>query len=224
MKKVTGKRVIAYILDYLIVAMIASLFARVPILNPQYDEYMKEYEKYTELLKNNLEKNATPTDKEETTEKVDEVVEEVKEDEVKELTPEMINEISYNLAKKGVNINIITIVVSIIYFVGFQFINKGQTLGKKICKIKMIDVKEDKLKIQQVLLNSAIINSLITSTISILLILYVKQDAYFKYNEILQLVETGILLSSLAFMVMRNDGKGLHDLIANTNVVSEVQQ
>ncbi len=195
MKKVTGKRVIAYILDYLVVAMIASLFARVQILNPQYDEYMKEYEKYTSTLKEIMKDG--------------------------NIENEMLTDMSYSVAKKSVNISIITIVVSLVYFVGFQYLNKGQTLGKKICKIKMIDTKENKLKIYQVLLNSAIINTLITSLLSILFILYLKKSVYFKYSEVLQLVETGILLGSLAFMIMRNDGKGIHDLIANTNVVAE---
>ena len=197
MKKVTGKRVIAYILDYLVVAMIASLFARVQILNPQYDDYMKDYQEYTEAVKQSAKG---------------------------EISTEDLTELSYNVAKRSVNISIITIVVSLVYFVGFQYLNKGQTLGKKILKIKMVDTSEDKLKIYQVLLNSAVINNLITSTISILFILYLKKGVYFKYSEVLSLVETGLLLGSLAFMIMRNDGKGLHDLIAHTNVVAETKQ
>ena len=80
MKKVTGKRVVAYIIDYFIVALIASLFARVQILNPQYDEYMKEYQNYTESLKEIM------TD---------------------ESGAEKLESMSYDLAKKSININII---------------------------------------------------------------------------------------------------------------------
>jgi uncharacterized RDD family membrane protein YckC len=179
------------------VALIASLFARVQILNPHYDEYMKEYEGYTETLKEVIkDENGT----------------------------EMLENMSYSLAKKSININIISLVVSIVYFVGFQFINKGQTLGKKILKIRMIDNEEGKLKFYQVLLNSAVINNLITSGLTILFVAYMSKVAYLKYSQVLQLVEIGLLLGSLAFMIMRNDGRGLHDLLAKTNVVKEEEK
>ena len=197
MKKVTGKRVVAYIIDYFIVALIASLFARVHILNPQYDEYMKEYQNYTESLKEIM------TD---------------------ESGAEKLESMSYDLAKKSININIISLVVSVIYFVGFQFINKGQTLGKKILKLKLIDTENEKLKFYQVLLNSAVINNLVTTGLTILFITYMSKATYLKYSQVLQLLEIGLLLGSLAFMIMRNDGRGLHDLLAKTNVVKEEEK
>ena len=197
MKKVTGKRVVAYIIDYFIVALIASLFARVQILNPQYDEYMKEYQNYTESLKEIM------TDESEA---------------------EKLESMSYDLAKKSININIISLVVSVIYFVGFQFINKGQTLGKKILKLKLIDTENEKLKFYQVLLNSAVINNLVTTGLTILFITYMSKATYLKYSQVLQLLEIGLLLGSLAFMIMRNDGRGLHDLLAKTNVVKEEEK
>lgn len=197
MKKVTGKRVVAYIIDYFIVALIASLFARVQILNPQYDEYMKEYQNYTESLKEIM------TD---------------------ESGAEKLESMSYDLAKKSININIISLVVSVIYFVGFQFINKGQTLGKKILKLKLIDTENEKLKFYQVLLNSAVINNLVTTGLTILFITYMSKATYLKYSQVLQLLEIGLLLGSLAFMIMRNDGRGLHDLLAKTNVVKEEEK
>lgn len=197
MKKVTGKRVVAYIIDYFIVALIASLFARVQILNPQYDEYMKEYQNYTESLKEIM------TD---------------------ESGAGKLESMSYDLAKKSININIISLVVSVIYFVGFQFINKGQTLGKKILKLKLIDTENEKLKFYQVLLNSAVINNLVTTGLTILFITYMSKATYLKYSQVLQLLEIGLLLGSLAFMIMRNDGRGLHDLLAKTNVVKEEEK
>ena len=197
MKKVTGKRVVAYIIDYFIVALIASLFARVQILNPQYDEYMKEYQNYTESLKEIM------TD---------------------ESGAEKLESMSYDLAKKSININIISLVVSVIYFVGFQFINKGQTLGKKILKLKLIDTENEKLKFYQVLLNSAVINNLVTTGLTILFITYMSKATYLKYSQVLQLLEIGLLLGSLAFMIMRNDGRGLHDLLAKTKVVKEEEK
>ena len=108
MEKVTTKRVFAYVIDYIIVALIASLFAGVHILNPNYDNYVEEYNSYVEKLSENIGDN---------------------------LSNEDLTDRSYIIAKLGVNVSIINLVVSVVYFVGFQYMNKGQTIGKKLFKI-----------------------------------------------------------------------------------------
>ena len=88
----------------------------------------------------------------------------------------------------------------------------------------MIDTENEKLKFYQVLLNSAVINNLVTTGLTILFITYMSKATYLKYSQVLQLLEIGLLLGSLAFMIMRNDGRGLHDLLAKTNVVKEEEK
>ncbi len=195
MNKLTWKRVAAYIADWLIVGIIAALFGRVQVLNPHYDEYLDEYESYTETLKNSM------TDAS---------------------LKEELTELTYNVSKASVNLVIINLVVGTVYFVGFQFLNKGQTLGKKLLKIKMVTTEEgSSLKIYQVLLNAIIINNLLTTTLSILAISFLSKAAYIKYSSGIEMLELAFLLGSLACMIIRNDGRGLHDLLANTKVVKE---
>ena len=193
MKKVTGKRVLAYIVDYIIVALIASLFAKVSILNPNYDKYMEEYNKYVESLKVSLEDNST----------------------------EELYDNSYEMTKLGINMTIITIVVGVVYYVGFQYINKGQTIGKKLLKIKIVDENNEKPKFQQVLIHAILINSLLVSTLSVIAISFMSKASYLKVDQILQILDLAIMFGSLGCMIVRKDGKGLHNILAKTNVIGE---
>lgn len=109
MKKPTLRRVCAYIVDLIVITIISSMFVRIEFLNPKYDEYQKAYDEYIDFageVMNNPEK-ANDTN---------------------------LNDISYNLSKTGLATNVITLVVTALYFVGFQYINQGQTLGKNYLK------------------------------------------------------------------------------------------
>ena len=45
-----------------------------------------------------------------------------------------------------------------------------------------------------------------------------------KYASLIEFLELGLLLGSVACMVIRNDGRGIHDLLANTKVVRESEE
>lgn len=192
MKKVTGRRIGAYVIDLIIIVFISSLFARITILNPNYDKYNEKYQEYIASL----------SDKE-------------------NLKTIDITSMSYDLSKVGVNSAVINLVVSTLYFVGFQYINKGKTVGKKLLKIKIVDEKNERPKFYQVLIHSVIINSLVTSLISVILIVSLSKSNYLTYNQIVQFIDMGLVFLSIGFMIFRKDGKGVHDLIAKTNVVYE---
>ena len=45
------KRIIAYILDILLVTLVATLISQVKFINPNLDKYMETYDEYRELIK-----------------------------------------------------------------------------------------------------------------------------------------------------------------------------
>ena len=108
------KRIIAYIIDVLIVTIIMIPFIRLKAINPYIDEYNKYYEEYTELV------NDEDAD--------------IKSDEYKD----RIIELNYKLGEyKQVNSSL-SVVGIIIYFVIVQYFLKGQTIGKKILNIRIV--------------------------------------------------------------------------------------
>ena len=195
MEKVTGKRVIAYLIDMIVVAIVASLFSRIPLINPNYEEYNKATDEYLSTMTQNL------TD---------------------ESSIAALEEQAYDLTKLGVYSTIISLTLSVLYYVGFQYLNKGQTLGKKLLKIKLkSDNGEERPKFYQVLIHSVIINSLLTSLLSTLAVILLSKNVYIKVNPIISMIDMLLIFGSLAFMMFRNDGKGLHDILGKTTVVKE---
>ncbi len=196
MKKPTLRRICAYIVDLIVITIISSMFVRIEFLNPKYDEYQKAYDEYIDFageVINNPEK----------------------------ANDSNLNDISYNLSKTGLATNVITLVVTALYFLGFQYINQGQTLGKKLFKIKVVDSNNNRPKFYQILIRALLINSIITNTISDVLISTLSKNAYMASSQYIQLVDMAIMAASFILIMFREDGKGLHDMIAGTKVVFE---
>ncbi len=196
MKKPTLRRIGAYIVDIIVITMISSMFVRIEFLNPKYDEYEKAYKEYIDFTSeviNNPEK----------------------------VNDSNLNDITYNLSKTGLATSIITLVVTTLYFVGFQYINRGQTLGKKLFKIQVVDSENKKLKFYQVLIRALLIDKIATNAISAVLISTLSKNAYLTGSQYVELVDMAIMAASFILIMFREDGKGLHDMIAGTKVVFE---
>ena len=199
MKKPTLRRIGAYIVDMIVITIISSMFIRIEFLNPKYDEYQKAYNEYVDFtteVMNNPDK----------------------------LNDNNLNDISYNLSKTGLATNVITLVVTALYFIGFQYINRGQTLGKKLFKIKVVDSENRRPRFCQILIRSLLINSIVTNTIFVVMISCLSKNAYFSGSQYVQLVDMAIMASSFILIMFREDGKGLHDMIAGTKVVFESEE
>ena len=64
-----------------------------------------------------------------------------------------------------------------------------------------------------------IINSLITSSILVILILVLSKNNYMNYSRYVQLLDYSLILLSIGFVLYREDGRGLHDLFGGTRVI-----
>ena len=200
MNRPVFKRICAYIIDTAVVSFILFLFAKVEILNPNLDEINKvqaDYEKYVETL---TKENA---------------------DVSRLLDDEKIQNYGYELAKLQIPVSIVSVVITFGYFVVFQYFNKGQTIGKKFMKIKVKSVKSDKPTFTQILVRSLLINEIIISILSIIFLDKFNQANYYSARRILELIDMIFVYGSLGFIMFRSDGRGIHDLLAHTCVVSE---
>lgn len=194
MEKPTLKRAFAYIIDLMIVVFIIGLFTNIEALNPNYEKYEQTFENYKTLLTENGGTNNSQT--------------------VKQVTNVM-----YDLNKYSVSTSIINVVVMVLYFGLFQYYNKGQTIGKKLMKIRVVSNDGKKLKLSQVLLRMLIINSILTSVILICLISFASKGVYISVSKYINMIDAILVSVSIIMIMFKNDGRGLHDLLGNTKVV-----
>lgn len=127
--------------------------------------------------------------------------------------------ISYQMAKQEGVVSLVTLFLSILYFVVYQYYNSGQTIGKKILKIKVVSNDDKDLTMNSFIFRSLIINSILIDMISFAIVIFGSETVYFYGFALCSFIKY-ILLLICAFMVMwSKSGQGLHDKLAHTNVV-----
>ncbi len=188
------KRIIAYFVDILIISMLSSILA-LPISNN--NDTMDSYNELTSIVKKYQDKEIT---------------------EEEYLT--LYNDLNYDLTKSTVNETIIIAIVSILYFVVLNYYYNGQTFGKKLMKLKIVSNNDNKLSINNYLIRCLIVNTTLANIITAVLILTLSKEKYLLYEGKFSTVFGVIYILCFVFALYRNDGRGLHDLIANTKVVN----
>lgn len=191
------KRLLAYIIDILIVGFVASALANIDILNPYLDNYLESYESFNETLKNINEEN---------------VMDMFYSD---EFVNQYQNTLKYSVYSTG-----ISFVCYLLYFVGFQKWNKNQTVGKKLMNLKVVNKnKKDDVKVWQYLVRTLIVYNLFFSSLNVCLALCFNTKLFFTLSIIISIIGYVITYLGYGMILFRKDGKGLHDLISGTEVM-----
>lgn len=129
------------------------------------------------------------------------------------------SKISYGMDKENLIYTVINICFTIIYFILIPYFFKGQTIGMKLLKIKLI--KEDNnLNFKSLIIRNLIINGLLYMLISLLLIYLITNLAYFIIITILGVIQICVVITSLVGIIKNDENLILHDKIANTKVVN----
>ena len=195
------KRIGAYVLDVLIVSLFVSLLSYVPFLNPSRDAYS---EKYNELV--NLQEQYTSN--------------EISLDEYNQaFVP-----IAYEIYRYNTYYVIIDLVCTLLYFGVLQFFCKGQTIGKKLFQIRVVSNDERPLTIVNFILRTVVLSNMLISIALQCIVHFMDVDHYYMVYENVNLVGSIILYIMLFMIVVRADGRGLHDFVANTKVVLDDPQ
>ena len=187
-------RLVAFALDFLIVYLMMIGIAFVLPANSNHEKYLEEYKTVqTELIEKKL------TNKEYTN---------------------RMKDLVYDIDYSSTLVTLSQTVVFILYFIVFQFYNKGQTIGKKLMKIKVVSTKGKDLTIDQLAIHSIIANSIVIKILLIASVLFIGKEYYYYASLGLQLLNYFVIIVALLMIIFRKDGKGIHDVLANTKVIS----
>lgn len=188
------KRLVAYLIDIILVVVVASLITNVFPKDKKYEELLNEQ---TSIMQKYMDKeidNSTYI--------------------------ENVNNISYDITKISWTNNAISCVLYILYFIVFQLIQKGQTVGKKIMGIRLKS-KDGNLKIGQIVLRSILINNILISLLTLFAIKLLDKSTYLLFDEIVSIMSYTFILVSVFMIIYRKDKQGLHDIITKTEVIVE---
>lgn len=240
------KRTCAYIIDLFIVLLFASFLAKIPLLNKNIDKYQKTYEEYEEKYNIFSEYmkllNKSYEDELITEEEYNELIKEDKYSEIivskyddkeiskgeyKTITKELNQKFDgiakdyvYILNKESIPNTIITLLCTLLYFSIIQYFLKGQTIGKKLFKLKVVPSSEKKISILNYLLRSLIVNDVFLNTVGLMFLVFASKNIYQQADNILQVLVSVVEAIIIFLVLTREDSRGLHDLLCHTKVIS----
>lgn len=194
MKTIFFKRVGAYLLDFIIVTFIVAIIT-------------------VNFKTNNV-----------VIEKMNSLISGVASEEITlEEYSNQIFEINYEYQKAIVPSTIVSVVINVVYFIIFAFLNKGQTLGKKVFKIKVVNQDGKNPSIWNMLLRSIWLYGIITGIVNIIGV-YVLNVKLFNYTSTtVNYIYYGFIIISFFMVIYKKDGRGIHDIIGKTSVKEEVK-
>ena len=189
------RRVGAYFVDTFIVSTIVLFISMIPFLYPNRNAYVEKYEELATVSEKMLNQ-------------------EMSEEEYREASIP----IEYDLYRLNTNYVVIDLICVLLYFGVFQAFYHGQTLGKKLLRIRVVGKDGEPVSVWNFLLRTVILNNvLITIVLQIVIYVMSRDNFYDVYNNI-NLVGSIILYITLFMVLVRQDGRGLHDMVAGTKV------
>ena len=201
------KRISAYILDSLILLMLVSFLITPIQLNDkkvftEFKEHSKEIldvtADYIKVVSSNDVKKSLELEK-----KVKSLGENSKKLQYKHRYS------LYFLSQK-----ILTVLLTIVYFVIFPLFNNGQTLFKKISKIK---VEYD--TILKYLLREEMARNFVLTSLILYFIASFNYSLFSLYLGYITPITLSFMIINFIVFLVNKDNKALHDIIAGTNVV-----
>ena len=241
------KRFVAYMIDMMVVLLIVQCLSGIPQINKQLDDYNKYYDDYVDLYKNyaafKLDLNEYFEDETLTEEEYNNLVQEhesyvdtlnnyYKNGELTTKNYEKLNtkvdgdyekqykEVYYKIEKNATFYLVIYLIVVIAYFVGFNKYTNGQTLGKKLMRLRIVNSKDSSsdVPIWSYIVRALVLYQLIYYITRLIGINFMNAGMYYNVTGIVYKVQSYLEMLIIAMAMIRIDGRGPQDLLAKTRV------
>lgn len=242
------KRICAYLIDILLITTLTQSLASTTIFNPNLNKYQKyqklsneEYISYatviTDFQKYYSDNKLTEKEYNKIIEHNPNYTEEINKYWIdNKLTEKNYNKLIKDISKKynknakknlylqdknSISEKIIYLIIVLLYFIGFNYITAGQTLGKKIMKLKIVNVDEkEKVSILSYSIRTIMLYQTIYYITRLIAILSTNATGYSNITNIAYSVQNMLDLIIMSLIIIRTDGRGLHDILAKTKVIS----
>ena len=162
-KALFSQRFVAFMIDLFLVSALTTLVTTFIPTNGTID---KLYDQQTKIIENYTSQKIT----------------------MEEYVNQLVD-ISYDIAKQTGIATLVGIAISLLYYVLYVYKNDGQTIGKKMMKIKIKNKNDDQLTMNDLLFRTMILQGTLVSIIGFCTILFLDKDTYLATNSLLNLVQ-----------------------------------
>lgn len=224
------KRIGAYAIDMVIITLLVTLLTSIDKINFQYhnsQKYNKEYTKITEKYTSVISKQSKLEKKYQNKKiKRKKYQEQKKEYKVQEKKYEKkLKVLQYNISRNSVIYYIVYIAFILGYFGIFQSSFNGQTLGKKLMHLKVVNKDDTEAPIWKLLLRSFILYNVWMYPVILILAFNLNSSSFYTSSLIINEVARGIQLLILLMVIINKNNLGLHDYLLKTKVIcTDIEQ
>ena len=211
MNKYVYRRISAFLIDIFLVTFVSTIFSTISYVNPFIENYKVAYDEYREIYKSESESVLTnPTIKN-----------------VVDYSNKMSKQI-YKIDYSMLFNNIYYLVFSFLYFVLFAYFTNGQTLGKKLFKLRVVRQDGEKVKLSNLMLRTLLSGSSIFMGVNIivviqLLLLMISQNQVYFYAILFSSMISYIIEIIGLVLLFSKEHRSLDDIIGSTKVIDEVK-
>ena len=131
-------------------------------------------------------------------------------------------DIMYDINKVSFNNNLVYLVVCVGYFLIFQFLNKGATIGKKIMRIRVVSNDGVDASFVQMFIRTSIINEIIPISMLLILVMVSSGGLFFIFYSMISVIENIFVIICIFMILYRSDKLALHDMMSKSMVIDEV--
>lgn len=202
------RRMIAYIFDIMAISLISSALS-MSSLNPNIDKIESLTSGYTERVES-LNNDISELDSEKDSEKIDKLSKEFY---------EYYEGYLYKQTRLSIFEGIVTVSSIILYYVVFALFFGGETVGKRLMKIKVVNRDGKSVGFVNLLLRTIILYRMIITILNITFSYVFGLKNFLTSYNILYYVSMGIEMAIILMTLIRKDGRGLHDVVAGTKVI-----
>ena len=127
--------------------------------------------------------------------------------------------INHQIDQECVIYSIFNILLFLIYFVLLPYVWNGQTIGKRIMKLSIVSSNGEKVTIVSYLIRNMLFNGLAQMILMLLFLYLLPGTMYFIFSSILTFIQLILVIVSISMILYRRDKRGLHDILSGTKVV-----
>lgn len=239
-------RVIAYVIDMLLVVIVATMLSKITFINPyinkfenynklyselnlEYQGYVADLQKYYNDSKISLKEYDKLVDKYESisidlqnyyddkkidNKEFDKIISKANKSFLKQN-----KKLYFDVTRYSLVYNIIFLVLSILYFIGFNIITHGQTLGKKIMGLKLIGIDDKDISLVSYIVRFIILYNPIYYLAVIIGPMLLNVNDFYTLALIISNIKNYLCVIILMVVMFRNDNRGIHDLVCKSKVI-----
>ena len=240
-------RIIAYLIDMIIISIITMSITYMPIFQKDlsyYRENLKKYNKeYTNYLIFNKDLKNYYKDNKLSNDEYNKLIKKNKDYQAlinkyyidnkltkknyKKLTNDInkkwnksYTEYNYKLNKYSIVSNISSFIVIIAYFLITNIYMNGMTIGKKIMKLRIVSNNNSKLNYKNYLIRAIILYNPIYYIAIVIGLFIFNKEIYNNWTYIWSDIKNYLEIFIIMMIIVRKDNRGLHELLSNTKVIS----